>query len=141
MNKLFIILISCMLTFPALAIEGRVGEFTQINDETLEKLSQEDAKVLEDNSANEELTEVPKSPPPSPFKVPISRKQMAKKLLIAMACVVGSSVFLYGVLSIYNKFRSGMLTQSEDLQNIQKPLDSPMELNDAIKSFIEKTRW
>ena len=58
-----------------------------------------------------------------------------------MLCVAGCSVFLYGTLSIYNKIRDGVLSQTQVPPEGEKPLDTPNDLTEAVKTFIEKTKW
>ncbi len=142
MNKLFAILISCFLMFPALAIEQETGIAPQ-NTAALETISQEDATALNENGLREEIEDIQESAMPSPYKEPVSKKSLIKKLLMAMLCVGASSVFIYAVLSIYNKIRTKIYYDTEvpAPQENEKPLKAPMDLIDAIKSFIEHTNW
>ena len=71
----------------------------------------------------------------------MSKKKLAKKFIIAMLCVAGASVFLYGTLSVYNKIRDSFVSSAPELPEGEKPLDAPNDLTEAVKTFIDKTRW
>ena len=58
-----------------------------------------------------------------------------------MLCVAGTSVFLYGTLSIYNKFRDGFAANDSVQPEGEQPLESPADLTEAVKTFVEKTHW
>ena len=78
---------------------------------------------------------------PSRYKEPVSKKVLVKKFIIAMLCVVGTSIFLYGTLSIYNKLRDGFVINGNSSTEGEQPLDAPNDLTEAVKTFIEKTHW
>ena len=137
MNKLFAILIMLSLSIPVIAID----EVEQVpeNKESLELIQPEDIPELSkettasESDFSEEL--------PSPYKTPYSKKKLAKKFIIAMLCVAGCSFFLYGSLTVYNKFRDGFLSQTPTPPEGEKPLEAPNDLTEAIKTYIEKTKW
>ncbi len=144
MNKIFAILITCSLMYPVLAIEEQDTSGVLTPENSIETISEEDTAELNSNSQQTAETDViaPKEELPARFKEPISKKKIAKKFLIAMLCVAGTSVLLYGTLSIYNKIREG-LPNDIFLQSDNKPtaLDTPQDISEAVKSFVEKTRW
>jgi len=130
MNKLFAIIIMCSLSLPVLAIdEQEVGVEPQDNN------------TVEEVTSNEKLLPPGEQDFSTTYKQPTSKKKLAKKFLIAMLCVAGTSVFLYGVLSIYNKVRDGLISQSPLPPEGEKPLDTPVDLTEAVRTFIDKTRW
>ena len=141
MNKLFAIIIMCSLSLPVLAIEGQEAEIApDVNTDKLEVLTTEEINELNQNSENIKSATVPKTLP-SGLKEPISKKKLAKKFIIAMLCVAGTSVFLYGTLSIYNKFRDGFAANDSVQPEGEQPLESPADLTEAVKTFVEKTHW
>ena len=136
MKKLFAILIMLSLSIPVMAVEDTV-ESPQ-RGETLEVIQPEEAPELNQESSDEDTN---LAPLPSRYKTPYGKKNLAKKFLIAMLCVAGCSVFLYGTLSVYNKIRDNILTSEQVPPEGEKPLDAPSDLTEAIKTFIEKTKW
>lgn len=138
MKKLFAILIMLSLTVPVLAVE----EQTEVpeNAETMEVIQPEDAAELNQDVETSDVI-IPEETPLSPYKAPYSKKKLAKKFLLAMLCVAGCSAFLYGTLTVYNKLRDGVLTSAPTPPEGEKPLDAPNDLTEAVKSFIEKTKW
>ncbi len=67
---------------------------------------------------------------------------MAKKFLYAMLAVMVSSLALFFILSLYNRIRdifgNGMKNK---LQNGEPSLETPDNLTDAVKTFLDKTTW
>ena len=140
MKKLFAILIICSLSLPVLAIGEQ--ETVPTNEETLEVIQPEDASVLHQDSFEQDTILAPEETLPSRFKTPYSKKKLAKKFLVAMICVVGCSAFLYGTLTVYNKIRDGILASQTPIPpEGEKPLDTPNDLTEAVKTFIDKTTW
>lgn len=78
------------------------------------------------------------------FRQPTSKKKIAKKFLLAMSGVAISSLLLFLILSLYNKARSVLLSP-KDGNSVGKENDmslhTPETLDDAVKTFIEKTNW
>lgn len=140
MNKLFAILIICSLSLPVLAIEEQEADWVPLSRDNQETVAPEYEQTAETPVVREELQPVPVALP-SRYKQPVSKKKLAKKFIIAMLCVAGASVFLYGTLSIYNKIREGFLPQVPIPPEGEKPLDAPDDLTEAVKTFIEKTKW
>ena len=105
-----------------------------IDNETEEETYEELPPVLDSNSSN------------YTFKQPVSKKKIAKKFLFAMLGVVISSVVLFILLSIYNKIRSVLIgemsgNKSDAEENGTTVLQTPDTLTDAIKTFLDKTKW
>lgn len=99
----------------------------------LEPTTTEESQVV--NTIDEEI---PAPLDSNNFKQPVSKKKIAKKFLLAMAGVGVSSLLIYGGLSVYNRVRENLLPE----ESVKEPsLETPENINDAIKSFIEKTRW
>ena len=70
-----------------------------------------------------------------------TRPRSARGVIIAMLYVAGTSIFLYAVLSLYNKVRDAVITPDPIPPEGEKPLDSPVDLTEAVKTFVEKTHW
>ena len=141
MKKLFAILIICSLTLPVFSLEGQEGVVAPAGNDVVETV-QETPQTEETPELNEELKPVPITTMPTRYKQPTSKKKLAKKFIIAMLCVAGTSIFLYGALNLYNKLREGLLNiQALNSSNENSQLDTPSDLTDAVKTFIEKTHW
>ena len=141
MNKLFAILIMISLALPVAAIGEQEAVPVNPNSENLEVLTESEIDELNSNSSKgiEEVS-VPEALP-NRFKQPVSKKKLAKKFIIAMLCVAGTSIFLYAALSAYNKLRESITAQGIVPTEGEQPLETPSDLTDAIKTFIEKTHW
>ena len=139
MKKLFTILIMCSLSLPVLAIEEQEVETALFDTNNQEAITTEEVNRLNQNTEDINTVSVPETFP-SPYKEPVSKKKLVKKFLIAMLCVAGCSIFLYGTLSVYNKIRDGLLSTSVPPDS-EKPLDAPNDLTEAVKTFIDKTKW
>lgn len=77
-----------------------------------------------------------------PYKQPVSKRKVAKKFLAAMAGVGVSSILLYVTLSLYNKVRSSIIEAAKEIPpKGETSLVTPESLTDAVKTFLEKTKW
>ena len=74
------------------------------------------------------------------YKQPVSKKKIAKKFLLAMAGVAISSVALFLILTIYGKIQE-IWAKTKDLDINKSALNTPDNLQDAIKIFLNKTDW
>ena len=76
------------------------------------------------------------------YKQPVSKRKMAKKFLAAMGGVAISSIALFLILSLYNKVRESLGIQQQDApKDYETSLDTPENLEDAVRVFLEKTKW
>ena len=142
MKKLFAILIMCSLSLPVFAVAEQEVETTQTEtNNNLEVLSAEEVDELNRQALPEIDTSNINNTLPSKFKEPVSKKKLAKKFLIAMLCVVGTSVFLYVTLSLYNKLRDALAQSEPAAPEGEQPLQSPVDLSEAVKTFVDKTHW
>ncbi len=77
-----------------------------------------------------------------PYKQPVSKRKVAKKFLLAMGGVGISSILLFVTLSLYNKVRSSIIEAAKEIPpEGETSLVTPESLTDAIKTFLEKTKW
>lgn len=74
-----------------------------------------------------------------PTRMPYGKKALAFKFLMAMLGVGASSVIIYVLLSIYNRFiygsPSGLQDKTED-----DDFKTPTNMKDAINIFLKKTK-
>lgn len=147
MNKLFLIILSAFLLLPvnlSWAVEadsfddGISSKETQIVEDvetdTPDGLLQEEVPVVEESSENEVADE------PVPYKQPVSKRSLAKKFLAAMGGVAASSFALFFILTLYNKAREKYLNPIKTPEG-ESSLETPDDLNSAVKTFLEKTKW
>jgi len=125
-------LIIYLLTFPVFAIQETQIPGNVSSLETIENFYEEESK-------NEELA--PQEDLPIKYKEPSDYKKTLKSFIIAMLCVAGTSIFLYGTLSLYNKFRNRIYNDLNLFQESDSPLETPQDISEAVRSFIDKTRW
>ncbi len=129
-NRICLIITALFLALPVIALPEEVGNEAQTN-ETIVETVEEQSSVSEDSVLKEEE--------PAPYKQPVSKKKIAKKFLMAMLGVAGSSFIIYFGLTLYNKYREvAKVVKNEHGEN---SLETPDNLESAIKTFIDKTRW
>ena len=132
-NKFFALLIMLTLVSPVLAEPENTGA-----QEALTPISQEDVSDRYVSTAREELPVLDTIP----HKQPVSKKKIAKKFLAAMAGVGISSIMLYLILTLYNKIRENLLQAKKEIPpEGETSLVTPDNLVDAVKTFLEKTKW
>ena len=96
-------------------------------------------------SEQQETVAEEKLPAESLYKQPVSKRKILKKFLLAMIGVVGSALVLFAILSLYKFITRGgqNSNMNTDIPMIDdaSELETPDNLTDAVKSFIEKTNW
>ena len=124
-----------LLVSPAIAEPENIQ-----NTEGLVNISKEmPAEQSENAKVEESLLQIPEG---ITYKQPVSRKQMAKKFLLAMAGVGISSILLFVMLTLYNKVREIMGISGGDIPTEEdNSLTTPDNLEDAVKTFLDKTKW
>ena len=118
---------------PVLAEESAPSELL---NQPAEELATKTKNKLPDN--NIEVQEIPTTK--NMYKQPVSKKKIAKKFLLAMAGVAISSIFLYLALTLYNTIRKG-LTKTVSTETKEASLETPDDMQSAIKVFLDKTNW
>jgi hypothetical protein len=124
-NKIFSIILSIALSLPVAV--WAVDDVIVDDLDTRPAVSQLDEDIVE-----EEL--------PSDYKQPISKRKIANKFLKAMAGVAASSFIIFFMLTVYNRFRDRFFEQVKTPEG-ETTLETPDNLNDAVKIFLDKTRW
>ena len=80
----------------------------------------------------------------TPYKQPVSKKKIVMKFLLAMVGVCVSSFVIYFGLTVYNRLRDGYVSADNNQDMIpegDKSLNTPQNLSEAVKTFVEKTEW
>ena len=143
-NKICILLLALSLIMPAYSEnENIMPENTteQVNEVVADT---EQADVTEQTVTEQEtaIQEEPKEEvaAPTPYKQPVSKKRIIKKFLLAMLGVLASSLIIFVGLSVYNRFRE-ILTANTSMEGDEKILETPENISEAVKSFVDKTKW
>ena len=93
-------------------------------------IEQNDNEVISDSEAQVEQQ----------YKQPLSKRKIAKKFLAAMGGVGLSSFAIFFLLTFYNRIRENYVKPIKTLDG-ETSLETPNGLNNAIKTFLEKTDW
>ena len=134
-NRFFVILLGLMLLLPVSA-EEMGNETLPLEDNNV----YEEVSDSGDGISNNEILIQSEIPQVLPHKQPVSKKKIIKKFLLAMLGVGASSILIFVSLSIYNKIKNGVV-RSEYITNGDSSLNTPDNITDAVKSFLEKTKW
>lgn len=137
-NKLTAIIISIFLILPINA--WAVEDTAQYDAETQQAIEDVTAMQNLDEEADEITEEVPQALV-SPYKQPISKKKIIKKFLFAMLGVALSSFILYFGLTFYNKVREKFGEPKVKSLEGETPLQSPVDFEGSVKTFLDKTKW
>ena len=126
MNKLFAFLVSALLSLPVCV--WAVDE---------NAILQEQTQVV--NTLDEDIEHVSKDELDQ-FKQPISNRKIVKKFLAAMGGVAISSFAIFFLLTAYNRIREGFEGPVRTPEG-ETSLETPDDLNGAVRTFLEKTKW
>lgn len=125
-NKILTIVLAMMLISPVFAEVNAGDGPAPITESTVQEESvQQDLPKLDT----------------IPYKQPVSKKKVAKKFLMAMGGVALSSILLFLLLTLYNRIRKGVIATKQELPMGETSLVTPENLIDAIKIFLEKTKY
>ena len=125
-NKILTIVLAMMLISPVFAEVNAGDGLAPITESTVQEESvQQDLPKLDT----------------IPYKQPVSKKKVAKKFLMAMGGVALSSILLFLLLTLYNRIRKGVIATKQELPMGETSLATPENLIDAIKIFLEKTKY
>lgn len=125
-NKFFTIILIALLSLPIctwavddnIAVENSTPIVEAVDKDSIEQES------IDDNQ----------------YKQPYSKRKIAKKFLFAMGGVAISSFAIFFLLTIYNRVRENYLNQVKNTST-EDSLETPDDLNSAVKSFLNKTKW
>ena len=125
-NRIFTIILSIVLSLPVAV--WAVDDTTTVNEQV---------PVI--NTLDEDAIEQPQDIEENEYKQPLGTRKIAKKFLAAMGGVAISSFAIFFLLTIYNRIR-------ERYSDIKTPegetsLETPADLESAVKTFLDKTKW
>ena len=121
-NKFFAILLTLALSLPI-----SVWAVDAAGEDLIEPISTHSV-LEEDVEASDQ------------YKQPISKKKIAKKFLAAMGGVAASSFIIFFLLTLYNRVREEYLGETKIIDD-EASLKSPDNMTEAVKTFLEKTKW
>ena len=151
-NRIIAIFAIAVFALPTFAVNDiNTVELEDINPEIetivpKDELSENGTANMDSAAASEQTENTEEQIIPSkeesqtPYKQPISKKQIIKKFLLAMLGVAGSSIILFALLSIYNRVRFGGNNRREFFGE-ETPLTTPDNIHDAVRTFVDKTKW
>ncbi len=133
-----------ILVFSIFAFAVPIAVQGEIFSEPLTPIHEEEVVMPIPVDTTEDTIE--KLPPelmnPNSYKQPVSKKKIAKKFLLAMSGVAISSIILFILLSLYNKLRANFSENTiQPASEGEAPLETPDNLTDAVKTFLNKTKW
>lgn len=74
-----------------------------------------------------------------PVKRPTGKKQLAMKFVMAMMGVAASSVIIYVMLTVYNRFIYGT-PKAPQPKSQDEEFKTPTNMKDALEIFLKKTK-
>ena len=128
MSKFFLIILSLTLSLPISVWAVDSVELQETNLAVIE------------NVQDKEFADEPQAPSKTDFKQPLSKRKLAKKFLIAMGAVAASSFALFFILTVYNKIRENYMNQVKNIDG-ETTLETPDNINNAVRIFLDKTKW
>lgn len=135
-NKIILVSLIFALAAP-IAVQGEIFSepLTPVQEETVSPAPVETKAGTVEELPSELMN-------PNSYKQPVSKRKIAKKFLLAMSGVVISSIILFVLLSLYNKLRTTFGCNTiHPPEEGETPLETPDNLTDAVKTFLDKTRW
>lgn len=150
-NKILTIVIALVLVAPTVSLENSIdkvgthslfppysvalAEGVEQTEENAENVGWEERELSHQIQPEEQEAST------IPYKQPVSKKKMAKKFLMAMGGVAVSSILLFVFLTIYNKIRASILAPKPEQQSGETSLITPENLTEAVKTFLDKTKY
>lgn len=124
-NKIFVIILIAFLALPITVWAENNAQIEESN--TVVNTLDEDIEEQKEVNKNQ-------------YKQPVSKRKIAKKFLAAMGGVAVSSFAIFFLLTVYNRIREGLHTQIKT-SDTETSLETPDDLNSAVKIFLDKTKW
>lgn len=133
-NKILVIFMALALTLPVYSTQ---------EEEPLpvSETQAQETVVNEPDNTTETIQEPEQKEINNALRKPTSKRKIAKKFLLAMLGVIISSTLIFALLSIYNKLRENFKVEIKNPKEEPSSLETPDNLNDAVKSFLDRTNW
>lgn len=150
-NKILTIIIALVLVAPIVSVENSIDKvgthslFPPCSVALAEGVEQTEENTenvgWEERERSHQIQQEKQEASTIPYKQPVSKRKMAKKFLIGMGSVAISSILLFLILTVYNKIRESILAPKQDQQSGETSLVTPENLTDAVKTFLDKTKY
>lgn len=150
-NKILTVVIALVLVAPTISVHKSIDKvgtlmlfppYSVAFAEGIEQVAENTENVgWEERKRSHQIQQEEQDASTIPYKQPVSKKKMAKKFLMAMGGVAVSSILLFVFLTIYNKIRASILAPKNDQQSGETSLVAPETLSDAVKTFLDKTKY
>ena len=150
-NKILTIIIALVLVAPTISIKNSIDKvgthslfppYSVALAEGVEQTEENTENVgWEERERSHQIQQEKQEASTIPYKQPVSKRKMAKKFLIGMGSVAVSSILLFLILTVYNKIRESILAPKQDQQSGETSLVTPENLTDAVKTFLDKTKY
>ena len=124
-KRFFTILLAIVLSLPISVWAVNTASEEIVEQDTVQSVLDEEVKNVESEIE---------------YKQPVSKRKIAKKFLAAMGGVAASSFIIFFLLTVYNRVREGYMGCSKR-EYEEDSLESPTDMLDAVKIFLEKTKW
>lgn len=125
-NRIFTIILLAILSLP---VQTWAADEIIMTEEPAPIASTLDEDIAEQEQAVE-----------NEYKQPNSNRKIIKKFLAAMGGVTISSFAIFFLLTIYNRIREKYVVPVKNLDG-EVSLETPSDLEEAVKSFLDKTDW
>ena len=150
-NKILTIIIALVLVAPTVSIKNSIDKvgthslfppYSVALAEGVEQTEENTENVgWEERERSHQIQQEQQEASTIPYKQPVSKRKMAKKFLIGMVSVAISSILLFLILTVYNKIRESILAPKQDQKSGETSLVTPENLTDAVKTFLDKTKY
>lgn len=150
-NKILTIFIALVLVAPTISVKNSIDKvgthslfppYSVALAEGVEQTEENTENVgWEERERSHQIQQEKQEASTIPYKQPVSKRKMAKKFLIGMGSVAVSSILLFLILTVYNKIRESILAPKQDQQSGETSLVTPENLTDAVKTFLDKTKY
>ena len=119
------------------AVESAAEPFTEspsIEETADRQVNQLDEDVIQPAEPENTVSQIP-------HKQPISKRKLIKMFLKSMIAVGISCIVLYFGLTAYNRIRGVVTETAIKSSDDETPLTTPDNIESAVKTFLEKTKW
>ena len=140
-NKFCSAILFIMLILPVYSLQEENMDVATQPLQEVETIQEEQQNEIKTELQEDIVPAVPDKNISTPYKAPVSKKKIVLKFALAMLGVVISSLVIYIGLSLYNKIRDGISNNASEFMEEDAQLSSPHDFTDAVKSFLNNTKW
>lgn len=146
-NKILLIITAIFLSLQTYcyAVDDEINVKSDL-PVSMEEQVEESSEIADEHNLDEDVSNLAQQEDnfnftnKTAYKIPTSKRKLAKMFLKAMFGVAISSFVLLAILTMYNRMRDGILPKTKTLEG-EVSLDMPDDLSSAVKTFLDKTKW